>query len=246
MFHYFANPTRLNRLLSRIRPFALIIMVVCAFAGIYKSLWDSPADYLQGEYVRMMYIHVPAAWMSMMIYGIMASSSFVFLIWRHSMADAVARHSAPAVMIMASITLVTGSLWGRPTWGTYWVWDARLTSMLILWIMVIAYMMLARQADGVETRQRACAYLCLFGAINLPIIKFSVEWWNTLHQPSSIRLGSGESHIDDAMLTPLLLMYFAYLNAYIVVLSWRVQTYHMRAKILRIERTMLRQRTRSQ
>jgi heme exporter protein C len=240
MFTYFANPTRFDRLLASLRPYALGSMILCLVVGLYKSLWDSPVDYLQGEYVRIMYLHVPAAWMTMMIYTIMAGSSFVFLIWRHSMADAVARRSAPAVALMATITLVTGSLWGRPTWGTYWVWDARLTSMLVLWMMVIAYMMLARQADALEARQRACAYLCVFGAINIPIIKFSVEWWNTLHQPASIRLGSGESHIDDAMLTPLLLMYAAYMSAYVAVLSWRIQTYRMQARILRLERQMMR------
>jgi heme exporter protein C len=239
MFTYFAHPARLDRLLGRMRPCAFLVMLVCGILGLYHALWHSPSDYLQGEYVRMMYIHVPAAWMSMMIYGMMAGSSFVFLVWRHTMADAVARYSAPAVAVMATITLVTGSLWGRPTWGTYWVWDARLTSMLVLWIMVIAYMMLARQADAMEARQRACAYLCLFGAVNLPIIKFSVEWWNTLHQPASIRLGSGESRIDDAMLTPLLLMFGAYLAAYVVVLSWRIQTYRMQAKIHRLERQMM-------
>ncbi len=223
--------------MRKIQLFCGIICAICLCIGLYLGLITSPPDYQQGEAVRIMYVHVPAAWCSLMIYSIMAISSFCFLIWRHSAADLLARHSAPIAWVMCAITLATGSLWGKPTWGAYWVWDARLTSMLILLIIISAYMLLAGQSDYNFKRQRNCAIFCLFGALNLPIIKFSVEWWNNLHQPSSV-IRTGGAAIDSSMLTPLLIMAIGFSAYYGFVVSLRVQTALMQAKSNRLRRTL--------
>jgi heme exporter protein C len=237
MFNYFANIRRFSQLMRKMQVICASICVICLGAGLYLALFASPADYQQGESVRIMYVHVPSAWSAMLIYSVMAISSFAFLVWRHSAADLVARHSAPIAWIMCAITLITGSLWGKPTWGAYWVWDARLTSMLILLLIITAYMLLSGQADYNFKRQRACAIFCLFGALNLPIIKFSVEWWNSLHQPASV-IRSGGAAIDSSMLTPLLIMAIGFSAYYGWVLSMRVQTAICQAKLKRVRRVL--------
>ncbi len=223
--------------MRRMQIFCGIICAICLCLGLYLSLAASPPDYQQGEAVRIMYVHVPAAWCALMIYSIMAISSLAFIVWRHAAADLVARHSAPVAWVMCAITLATGSLWGKPTWGAYWVWDARLTSMLILLLIISGYMLLASQADYNFKRQRACAIFCMFGALNLPIIKFSVEWWNSLHQPASV-IRTGGAAIDSAMLTPLLIMAIGFSAYYGLVLSLRVQTALLQAKQKRKRRVL--------
>ncbi len=239
MFNYFANPARLTRLLERAQPFLVMGCIACFGLGLYYSLYASPEDYQQGDYVRIMYIHVPAAWWALGIYSAMALNSFIFLVWKHPLADMVSRQSAAIAAIFAVITLVTGALWGRPTWGTYWVWDARLTSMLILLFIIMGYQMLAKQSDFNEARQKACALFCLFGALNIPIIKFSVEWWNTLHQPASM-FKSGGHAIDPSMQTPLFLMAAAYFLLYCILLSLRIRESLLKAKSARAEFQLIR------
>jgi heme exporter protein C len=241
MFTALANPTRFATLLARLQPWLAVATVILLCSGTYISLITSPPDYQQGDMVRVMYLHVPAAWWSLGIYASMAISSFIFLVWRHTVADLIARESAPIALAMTFVTLVTGSLWGKPTWGAYWVWDARLTSMLILFFILMGYHMLARQADHHDAKQRACALFCLFGAINLPIIKFSVEWWNTLHQPASI-LRSGGSAIAPEMLLPLGIMAGGFFTLYLFILCLRVRTSLMQAKLLRMRAKILRKK----
>jgi heme exporter protein C len=239
MLNYFANPARLTKFLERIHPALTLSCIIAFSAGVYVALIASPIDYQQGEYVRIMYIHVPAAWWSLGIYSAMAVCSFVFLVWKHPLADVVARQSAMIAIIFTIITLVTGALWGRPTWGVYWVWDARLTSMLILLFILLGYQLLASQADFHEARQKACALFCLFGALNIPVIKFSVEWWNTLHQPASMFRSNGNA-IDPSMQLPLFIMAGAYFLLYCILLSLRIRSNLLQAKIIRSEQLLLR------
>lgn len=221
--HRFANPAEFQRISAVILPIATAVAVLCGALGLYLALAISPPDYQQGEAVRIMYVHVPAAWMSTMIYGFVAILSVAFLIWRHNLADLLARQAAPLGAAFTFITLVTGMLWGKPMWGAYWVWDARLTSVLLLFILYIGYIGLSGSGEHEERTKVACAWLALIGAINLPIIKFSVEWWSTLHQPASILRANGPT-IDGSMLTPLLLMIAAFTALFVALLLVRADT----------------------
>lgn len=189
-----------------------------------------------------MYVHVPAAWMALLVYSVIAGASFTYLVWRHPLADLIARASAPIGAAFTLITLITGALWGKPTWGTWWVWDARLTSMLILFFLYAGYMALSSVAGG-ERGNRVCAVLAMVGFINIPIIKFSVEWWSTLHQPASL-LREGGSAIDPSMLWPLLTMAGAYLCLYIALLLLRAKTMLQLFKIRRLQSQRLSTRQR--
>jgi heme exporter protein C len=184
--------------------------------GLYYSLVVAPPDYQQGEAYRIMFVHVPAAWMALMVYGMMTVASIVAIIWRHPLAEIAARAAAPIGAVFTAIALITGSVWGKPMWGTYWVWDARLTSVLILFFLYIGYVALHDAFDDPARGARAAAILCIVGSVNLPIIKFSVEWWNTLHQPASIMRADGPA-IHPSMLTPLLVMWGAYMCLFIAV-----------------------------
>ncbi len=208
--HKYANPLRYQRIADAIFPWALAGALVLLLLGLYYSLIAAPPDYQQGEAYRIMFIHVPAAWMALMIYGMMAVASIVGIIWRHPLAEIAARAAAPIGAVFTAIALITGSVWGKPMWGTYWVWDARLTSVLILFFLYIGYIALHDAFDDPARGARAAAILCLVGSVNLPIIKFSVEWWNTLHQPASIMRADGPA-IHPSMLTPLLVMWGAYM-----------------------------------
>ncbi len=190
--------------------------------GLYLALIQSPADYQQSETVRLMYIHVPAAWMGMFSYAAMAGASGVSLIWRHPLAALAAKAIAPIGAMFTALALITGSLWGKPMWGTWWVWDARLTSVLVMFFMYLGYMALWRAIDDPAKAAKAAAILALVGVINLPVIKFSVEWWNTLHQPASVVKMGGPS-IDPSMLWPLLVMAAAYKAYFITVMLWRMK-----------------------
>ncbi len=220
MFNYFANPTRFLRLTSKLQPIAMVVTLITMGAGLYYSLFQSPPDYQQSETVRMMYVHVPAAWMAMFCYVALAASSAVVLIWRHMVADIVAKSTAPIGACFTFLALATGSLWGKPMWGTWWVWDARLTSVLILFFLYLGYMVLYNAFDEPTRGARAAAILAIVGVINVPIIKFSVDWWNTLHQPASVVKMDGPA-IHSSMLTPLLLMAVGYTAFYFWVLFIR-------------------------
>ena len=173
--------------------------------GLYKAFFLSPADYQQGQTVRIMYIHVPAAWLAMFCYSTMAISALGTLVWRHPLADAAQKAAAPLGAAFTLVCLVTGSLWGKPMWGTWWVWDARLTSVLVLFLIYLGLIALWRTIEEPAKAGRAAAILTLVGVVNLPIIKFSVDWWNTLHQPASVFRLDGPT-IHPSMLWPLLVM----------------------------------------
>lgn len=232
--HALANPARFLRLMAAIRPFAAGFAIFGLAAGLAWGLLYSPPDYQQGETVRIMYIHVPAAWMAMFIYAAMAVASAVALIWRHPVAELVAKASAPVGAAFTLICLVTGSLWGKPMWGAWWVWDARLTSMLILFFLYLGYIALWEAFDDPGRSGRAAAILALVGAVNLPIIKFSVDWWNTLHQPASVLTLEGPK-IHPDILWPLLLTAIGAKGYYVWVLTLRV-----RAEILNRQARIMR------
>ncbi|MEO9902248.1 heme ABC transporter permease [Nisaea sp.] len=215
-FHWLANPARFMRFATRLQPWIMGLGILTGAAGLYFALFASPADYQQGETVRIMYVHVPSAWMAMFVYVVMAAAAGSFLIWKHPLADVAAQAAAPVGAAFTLMALITGSLWGQPMWGTWWVWDARLTSVLILFFLYLGYIALVNAFDDPERGSKAGAILLLVGVVNIPIIKFSVDWWNTLHQPASVARMDGPS-IDPSMLLPLLLMagafklYFLYL-----------------------------------
>ena len=222
MFNYFANPTRFLRLTSKLQPIAMVVTIICMGAGLYYSLFQSPPDYQQSETVRMMYVHVPAAWMALFCYTGLAIACAVALIWKHPLAELAAKATAPIGASFTFLALITGSLWGKPMWGTWWVWDARLTSMLVLLFLYLGYMALNNAFDDPGRGAKASSILALVGVVNVPIIKFSVDWWNTLHQPSSVLKMSGPS-IDASMLWPLLLMALAFTTYYLWVMLIRVR-----------------------
>ena len=203
-----ANPTRFLKLVDRVLPWLIAATVLLFIVGLYRAV-NAPDDYQQGATVKIMYLHVPAAWLGMMGWGLMSVAALGTLVWRHPLADVAGKAAAPIGAAFTFICLVTGSLWGRPTWGTYWVWDARLTSMLVLLLLYLGVMALYWTAEDPGRGSRAAAVLALVGAVNLPIIKFSVDWWNTLHQGSSIfRLGG--STIAPSILWPLIIMALAF------------------------------------
>ncbi len=234
MFDYLANPTRFRKITTAIFPMAVLVSAIALTFGLYLAFFASPADYQQGDTVRIMYIHVPAAWMAMMCYLLMALSAVFYLVWRHPLADIGARAMALPGAGFALITLLTGSFWGRPMWGTWWVWDARLTSMLILFFLYLGYMALADGFERAERGSKPASLLLLVGVINLPIIKFSVDWWNTLHQGSSVLRLDGPS-IDPAMLKPLLIMALAMLGWFIAITILRMNTLIIRRRITNLE-----------
>ncbi|MBM3516984.1 MAG: heme ABC transporter permease [Alphaproteobacteria bacterium] len=220
--HRLANPARLARLSGAILPWTAGATVVLLGVGLYLSLLVAPADYQQGESVRIMFVHVPAAWMALMVYALLAAASASALIWKHPLADLTGKAAAPIGAAFTLIALATGSLWGQPMWGTWWVWDARLTSVLILFFLYLGYMSLWQAIEDPQKAGRAAAMLALVGVVNLPIIKFSVDWWNTLHQPASILRADGPT-IHSAFLGPLLLMALGYLAFFVTVLIIRMR-----------------------
>jgi heme exporter protein C len=203
-----ANPSRFLAFTARALPWLIGATAIALAAGLWLAV-QAPDDYQQGATVKIMFIHVPSAWLSMGIWALMSVAALGTLVWRHPLADVAAKAAIPIGAAFTLICLITGSLWGRPMWGTYWVWDARLTSVLILFLMYLGLMALWRTVDDPSRAARAGAILTLAGAINLPIIKFSVDWWNTLHQPASVvRLGG--SAIHPTILVPLLVMALAF------------------------------------
>ena len=232
--HRLANPNRFLKLGRVILPWIAVCTALCLSSGLYFGLFVAPADYQQGETVRIMYVHVPSAWMAMFVYSSIAIASAMALIWKHPLADLIGKASAPVGAGFTVICLVTGSLWGKPMWGTWWVWDARLTSVLILFFLYLGYIALNNAFDDPVRGAKASAVLALVGAINLPIIKFSVDWWNTLHQPASVtRLDAPAIH--SSMLWPLLLMALGFTLLYFSILILRVRSEVAAARIRNIQ-----------
>ncbi|MEA2948777.1 MAG: heme exporter protein [Alphaproteobacteria bacterium] len=228
-----ANPSRFLTLAGRVLPW-LTAATLLAFAFGVSQAYLAPDDYQQGATVKIMFIHVPAAWLGMFAWGVMSVAALGTLVWRHPLADVAAKAAAPIGAAFTLMCLVTGSLWGRPMWGTYWVWDARLTSVLVLFLMYLGVIALWRTVDDPARAARVAAVLTLVGAINIPIIKFSVEWWNTLHQPASV-LRLGGSTIHPTILVPLIVMVVAF-----TLLFLTLHLAAMRNEILRRRvRTML-------
>ena len=222
MLNFLANPNRFSRFSTAVIPWFGASTSVLLIIGIYYSLFSSPPDYQQGDSVRIMYIHVPAAWTAMACYTFIAIMSGVSLIYKHPLADIACRSAAPLGVGFTVIVLATGSLWGKPTWGTWWVWDARLTSVLILLFLYLGHISLTYAFDTLDRGAKAAAILALVGFINIPIIKFSVDWWNTLHQPASITRLGGPS-IDSTMLVPLIVMALAFIFYFITILLIRMR-----------------------
>ncbi|MGB8276136.1 MAG: heme ABC transporter permease [Alphaproteobacteria bacterium] len=228
--HRFANPTRFMRVSRRVYPWTLWTSVILLLAGLYFALFDSPPDYQQGESVRIMYVHVPAAWMALFVYSSLAISSAMALIWRHPLAHIAAKAASPIGASFTFVALATGSLWGKPMWGTWWVWDARLTSVLILFFLYLGHMALINAFEDSSRGERAAAILALVGFVNVPIIHWSVNWWNTLHQPASIARMGGPS-IDPAMLVPLFLMAVGFTVLFFALLIVRMQAEILERKV---------------
>ena len=218
LFRY-ANPHEFMRLSGAVLPFTVIGTALCLLAGLYLG-FSAPPDYQQGRTVLLLFIHVPAATMAEMAYGAIAVCSLLSLVWRHPLSDIAARAAAPLGALFTALGLIPGSLWGKPMWGTYWVWDARLTSFLLLLFIYLGYMALWNAMEDETRAARATAILALVGAVNIPIIKFSVEWWNTLHQGESIVSGK----LAPVFLAPLLLMMAGYGLLFVTLWMIRIRT----------------------
>ncbi len=222
-FHKLGSPPHLYRLAGKLAPWLLWIAIVLIAMGTYGGLVLAPPDYQQGDGFRIIYVHAPSAWMSMSIYTVMATASAIGLIWRMKLAFAVAAASAPVGASFTFLALVTGAIWGQPMWGTWWVWDARLTSELILLFVYFGYMGLRAAFSEVQKADRASAVLAIVGVVNLPIIHYSVVWWNTLHQASTVtKLDNPSISMD--MLWPLLVMIVGFNLYYIAILATRVRS----------------------
>lgn len=237
--HKYFNPGKFLAITEKLFPIIVIITGVILTAGVYFALIKSPPDYQQGNAVRIMYVHVPAAWMALGGYVIVACFNCAGIIWKNPLSYMSAIAIAPIGAIYTGICLITGAIWGKPIWGTWWVWDARLTSVLILLFLYIGYIILYHAYDNKEHGAKVAAIFSIIGVINIPIIKFSVQWWNTLHQPASIIRSEGIA-IHSSMLTPLLLMFAAYIGVFLIIFSLRVKTEILKKKIERIEYQKLR------
>lgn len=232
-FNDLANPTKFLSLSARLLPFLWTCTICLTIIGLYLS-FTAPEDYQQGITVRIMYIHVPSAWLCMMCYTIMTISSIGTLVWKHPLADVAARAAAPLGAAFTVLALITGSLWGRPMWGAWWVWDARLTSVFVLLIMYLGLIAFTRAVDDPIKSARTAAIITIVGWINIPIIKFSVDWWNTLHQPASVMRVDGPS-IHTSLLYPLLVMALAFTFLFFTLhlMAMRNEIFRRRARSLK-------------
>lgn len=233
-FSELANPTRFIGLVDKIVPWLGASAALALGVGLYLA-FAAPEDFQQGITVRIMYIHVPFAWLSMMCYSVMAVSALGTLVWRHPLADVALKSAAPVGAVFTALALLTGSIWGKPMWGTWWVWDARLTSVFVLFLMYLGIIALTRALDDPARSARAAAVITLVGFVNIPIIKFSVEWWNTLHQPASVFRMDGPT-IDPTMLWPLMIMALGF-----TLLFFTLHLMVMRTEILRRRVMAMRQ-----
>jgi heme exporter protein C len=236
MLSKLANPHRFMRTSAWLMPTLGVAGVLMLVAGTYWALWQAPAEKYQGDSARIMFVHVPAAWLSMGGYVGMAIAGFTWLVWRHALADVAARAIAPLGAAFTAICLFTGSIWGKPTWGTWWEWDGRMTSVLFLLLLYIGYIALRAAMDSRETAAKASAILALVGLVNIPVIRFSVDWWNTLHQPASVIREGGPSMEWD-FLGPLLwnAVGFSLLFGFLVLLAMRADVRERQAESLRLK-----------
>lgn len=219
MLHYFANPSRFQKIARILWPLFSVASLVLFTLGTHAALVSSPPDYQQGETVRIMYVHVPAAWLALALYTVMALAAITAFVWKHTVADLFCKAAAPVGAVLSAICLITGSIWGKPMWGAWWVWDARLTSMLLLFFLYVAFIVLRNAFDDEERGEKASQILLVVGLINIPIIKFSVDWWNTLHQGATV-IRKGGSALDPSMMPALFLMaggVFCFAGAVILV-----------------------------
>ena len=221
--HKYANPHRFLSLTEPLVKISGVIASILLIVGLLMALIFSPPDYQQSETVRIMYIHVPSAWISLLAYSFIFFMSIFYLIWKFPLFLIMAKEVTLIGLIFTLISLITGSLWGRPTWGTYWVWDARLTSFLILLFVYLGLMLINRTFSNTSKGDNSFAYLALIGGFNLPIIKFSVDWWNTLHQPASVFRVSGPT-ISNDMLTPLLIMAVGFFFLFLFLLFLNINS----------------------
>ncbi|PZQ13009.1 MAG: heme transporter HemC [Ancylobacter novellus] len=230
-----ATPARFTAFAKAVTPWLAGATALALGAGLYLGLFVAPPDYQQGETVRIMFLHVPSAWLGMMGYVIMAAASVGVLVWKHPLADVSAKAAAPLGAAFTFLALATGSLWGKPMWGTWWVWDARLTSFLILFLMYLGLMALRSAIEEPSRAAKACAILTLVGSLNIPIIKFSVDWWNTLHQPASV-IRAGKPAMDSSILTPLLVcaLGFTLLFVTLHLVAMRTELVRRRLRTMRI------------
>jgi heme exporter protein C len=228
--HRFANPGRFLRLAAAVQPWLTVPAILITAAGLYWGLFVSPADWQQGDAVRIMYVHVPSAWLASLGYFLLACCSFASIVWRHPLADLAAVEIGPVGAGFTGLCLATGSLWGKPMWGAWWVWDARLTSVLILFFLYLGHIALVRAFDDPQRGYRAGAILALVGVVNLPIIKYSVDWWNTLHQPATITLTGAPTMALD-MLWPLLICTIGFMLVFAAIVVARTRAAVMERRI---------------
>ena len=233
-----ANPTRFIALVERVLPW-LIGATLIAFAFGLREAYSAPDDYQQGATVKIMFIHVPNAWLCMFVWGVMSAAALGTLVWRHPLADVAAKCAAPLGAAFTFLALVTGSLWGRPMWGTYWVWDARLTSYLVLLLLYLGIIAIRQTMDDTPRGARVAAIMTLVGLIDIPIIKFSVDWWNTLHQPASV-FRAGGSTISGSMLWPLLVMAVGASALFLTLHFMALRNEILRRRIARLTRQSVR------
>jgi heme exporter protein C len=224
-----ANPTRFIAFADRLVPWLAVLSALVLAVGLWMS-FAAPEDYQQGTTVRIMYIHVPFAWLSMLCYTIMAIAALGTLVWRHPLADVSLKAAAPIGAVFTALALVTGSIWGKPMWGTWWVWDARLTSVFVLFLMYLGIIALSRALEDAGRAARATAVITLVGFINIPIIKFSVDWWNTLHQPASVFRLDGPT-IDASMLRPLMVMAIGFTLLFLTLHTMAIRTEILRRRV---------------
>ena len=208
MLNYF-NPNNTMFLINRLRKFVFALFIIVLLIGLFEALILSPEDYKQSDSVRIMYVHVPSAWISLGIFSLISVLSFGILIFKNKNFSLIAKSLAPSGFLFNIIALVTGSIWGRPTWGTWWAWDARITSMLLLAIFYLMYILSWRVTDDNDKAIKVSSIIAIIGLINVPIIKFSVDWWSTLHQPASVNLLK-DTTIHSSMLVPLAIMTAAF------------------------------------
>lgn len=223
------SPGRFFRISRFLLPISGVMFVILLIAGGYFAFYGSPADYQQGDMVRIMYVHVPAAWMSLGVYSFVAICSLSCLVWKTKMSYIFAVAAAPIGAGFALVTLITGSIWGKPIWGTWWVWDARLTSMLILFFIYLGYIAITGAPDNVLKAEKPASVMAIIGFINIPIVKFSVDIWYSLHQPASV-FKPGGSSIHPSMMIPLLTMLGCFIMYFIFVLLIRVNFITLKIK----------------
>lgn len=240
----YANPTRFLNFARIVLPWLSGLTLLLLAAGLYGA-FAAPPDYQQGETVRIMYIHVPSAWLAIFAYVVMTSASLGVLVWKHPLADAAQKTAAPLGAAFTFVCLVTGSLWGKPMWGTFWVWDARLTSMLVLFLLYLGLIAVRQTMDDTPRGARIAAIMTLVGAIDIPIIKYSVDWWNTLHQPASVFRIGGPT-ISGSMLWPLLVMALAATLLFLTLHFMAIRNEILRRRLARLSLQALQEGARDE